>query len=199
VLSIRRLLPAAGGPALPPSLPRRRNRPLACSRELIRCTSRCRARPVAAASRRSFGSPSASRVRAETFPALLHGRFCRSHPAARRRRAVCGRQPRGPSVAPTLTSRSTSWSAAAAVRRHEPLPLARRHAVLRSSKRCGRRCASWPARSPPPGTRELEAERLRAFREVAPSRGARDQNPLTFDAIALDQMRRNDGMTERAE
>src|SRR6266576_2287280 len=44
--------------------------------------------------------------------------------------------------------------------------------------------------------RELEAERLRAFREVARRVAHEIKNPLTSMRIALDQLRRNDGMTE---
>src|SRR4051812_2787347 len=44
--------------------------------------------------------------------------------------------------------------------------------------------------------RELEAERLRAFREVARRVAHEIKNPLTSMRIALDQLRRNDGMLE---
>src|SRR5438067_9297758 len=44
--------------------------------------------------------------------------------------------------------------------------------------------------------RELEAERLRAFREVARRVAHEIKNPLTSMRIAVDQMRRKDGMTE---
>src|SRR6266566_1539949 len=44
--------------------------------------------------------------------------------------------------------------------------------------------------------RELEAERLRAFREVARRVAHEIKNPLTSMRIAVDQLRRNDGMTE---
>jgi len=44
--------------------------------------------------------------------------------------------------------------------------------------------------------RELEAERLRAFREVARRVAHEIKNPLTSMRIAVDQLRRKDGMTE---
>src|SRR5213592_3380129 len=44
--------------------------------------------------------------------------------------------------------------------------------------------------------RELEAERLRAFREVARRVAHEIKNPLTSMRIAVDQLRRTDGMTE---
>lgn len=44
--------------------------------------------------------------------------------------------------------------------------------------------------------RELEAERLRAFREVARSVAHEIKNPLTAMQIAVDQLRRKDGSTE---
>jgi nitrogen fixation/metabolism regulation signal transduction histidine kinase len=44
--------------------------------------------------------------------------------------------------------------------------------------------------------RELEAERLRAFREVARRVAHEIKNPLTSMRIALDQLRRTDGVTE---
>src|SRR6266545_4732092 len=44
--------------------------------------------------------------------------------------------------------------------------------------------------------RELEAERLRAFREVARRVAHEIKNPLTSMRIAVDQLRRNDGMME---
>src|SRR5438309_1182124 len=43
---------------------------------------------------------------------------------------------------------------------------------------------------------ELEAERLRAFREVARRVAHEIKNPLTSMRIAVDQLRRKDGMTE---
>jgi nitrogen fixation/metabolism regulation signal transduction histidine kinase len=45
--------------------------------------------------------------------------------------------------------------------------------------------------------RELEAERLRAFREVARRVAHEIKNPLTAMRIAVDQLRRKDGETER--
>ena len=45
--------------------------------------------------------------------------------------------------------------------------------------------------------RELEAERLRAFREVARRVAHEIKNPLTAMRIAVDQLRRRDGETER--
>lgn len=45
--------------------------------------------------------------------------------------------------------------------------------------------------------RELEAERLRAFREVARRVAHEIKNPLTAMRIAVDQLRRQDGETER--
>src|SRR5574341_345733 len=44
--------------------------------------------------------------------------------------------------------------------------------------------------------RELEAERLRTFREVARRVAHEIKNPLTSMRIAVDQLRRKDGMTE---
>src|SRR5437870_2621743 len=45
--------------------------------------------------------------------------------------------------------------------------------------------------------RELEAERLRAFREVARRVAHEIKNPLTAMRIAVDQLRRTDGTTDR--
>ncbi len=47
--------------------------------------------------------------------------------------------------------------------------------------------------------RELEAERLRAFREVARRVAHEIKNPLTAMRIAVDQLRRKDGETERRD
>src|SRR6266545_2096432 len=67
------------------------------------------------------------------------------------------------------------------IRRHEPLPQALRELAA----------ALAAARE-----RELEAERLRAFREVARRVAHEIKNPLTSMRIAVDQLRRNDGMAE---
>jgi two-component system nitrogen regulation sensor histidine kinase NtrY len=45
--------------------------------------------------------------------------------------------------------------------------------------------------------KELEAERLRAFREVARRVAHEIKNPLTAMQIAVDQLRRTDGLTDR--
>src|SRR6266576_1714801 len=84
------------------------------------------------------------------------------------------------------------------IRRHEPLPLpgaalsrgAPEFEALRQALR-GLAAALAAARA-----RELEAERLRAFREVARRVAHEIKNPLTSMRIAVAQLRRNDGMTE---
>src|SRR5256885_15038416 len=82
------------------------------------------------------------------------------------------------------------------LRRHEPLPtgLATRGAPEFEALRQALRelaAALDAARE-----RELEAERLRAFREVARRVAHEIKNPLTSMRIAVDQLRRKDGMTE---
>src|SRR2546427_3254366 len=82
------------------------------------------------------------------------------------------------------------------IRRHEPLPIgavtrgAPEFEALRQALR-ELAAALTAARE-----RELEAERLRAFREVARRVAHKIKNPLTSMRIAVDQLRRKDGMTE---
>src|SRR5213078_3675402 len=82
------------------------------------------------------------------------------------------------------------------IRRHEPLPIG---ALMRGApefealRQALRELAGALAAA---RDRELEAERLRAFREVARRVAHEIKNPLTSMRIALDQLRRNDGMTE---
>jgi len=88
------------------------------------------------------------------------------------------------------------------IRRHEPLPIG---ALMRGApefealRQALRELAGALAAA---RDRELEAERLRAFREVARRVAHEIKNPLTSMRIALDQMRRtvgrSDGRTETA-
>jgi len=84
------------------------------------------------------------------------------------------------------------------IRRHEPLPAAggpaSRGAPEFEALRLALRELAGALASA--RERELEAERLRAFREVARRVAHEIKNPLTSMRIAVDQMRRKDGMTE---
>ena len=84
------------------------------------------------------------------------------------------------------------------IRRHEPLPAAggpaSRGAPEFEALRLALRELAGALASA--RERELEAERLRAFREVARRVAHEIKNPLTSMRIAVDQMRRQDGMTE---
>jgi signal transduction histidine kinase len=84
------------------------------------------------------------------------------------------------------------------IRRHEPLPvtgglLSRGAPEFEALRQALRELAAAldAARE-----RELEAERLRAFREVARRVAHEIKNPLTAMRIAVDQMRRTDGTME---
>ena len=84
------------------------------------------------------------------------------------------------------------------IRRHEPLPasggpLSRGAPEFESLRQALRELAAALATA---RERELEAERLRAFREVARRVAHEIKNPLTSMRIAVDQLRRKDGMTE---
>src|SRR6266498_3410305 len=85
------------------------------------------------------------------------------------------------------------------IRRREPLPEGGGPAVARGApefealRHALRELAETLAVA---RDRELEAERLRAFREVARRVAHEIKNPLTSMRIAVDQLRRNDGMTE---
>ncbi|OLB51424.1 MAG: hypothetical protein AUI08_03095 [Gemmatimonadetes bacterium 13_2_20CM_2_65_7] len=84
------------------------------------------------------------------------------------------------------------------IRRHEPLPaaggpLSRGAPEFESLRQALRELAAALAAA---RERELEAERLRAFREVARRVAHEIKNPLTSMRIAVDQLRRKDGMTE---
>jgi len=84
------------------------------------------------------------------------------------------------------------------IRRHEPLPtpgasLSRGTPEFEALRQALRELAAALAAA---RERELEAERLRAFREVARRVAHEIKNPLTSMRIAVDQLRRTDGMTE---
>jgi signal transduction histidine kinase len=84
------------------------------------------------------------------------------------------------------------------IRRHEPLPtpggpLSRGAPEFEALRQALRELAAALAAA---RERELEAERLRAFREVARRVAHEIKNPLTSMRIAVDQLRRTDGMTE---
>jgi len=84
------------------------------------------------------------------------------------------------------------------IRRHEPLPtpgasLSRGAPEFEALRQALRELAAAIAAA---RERELEAERLRAFREVARRVAHEIKNPLTSMRIAVDQLRRTDGMTE---
>src|SRR3989449_724768 len=84
------------------------------------------------------------------------------------------------------------------IRRPEPLPaaggpLSRGAPEFESLRQALRELAAALAAA---RERELEAERLRAFREVARRVAHEIKNPLTSMRIAVDQLRRTDGMTE---
>src|SRR5213592_3242283 len=82
------------------------------------------------------------------------------------------------------------------IRRHEPLPrtpASRGAPEFESLRQALRELAAALAAA---RECELEAERLRAFREVARRVAHEIKNPLTSMRIAVDQLRRTDGMTE---
>jgi two-component system nitrogen regulation sensor histidine kinase NtrY len=82
------------------------------------------------------------------------------------------------------------------IRRSEPLPeapLTRGAPEFDALRQALRELAATLAAA---RERELEAERLRAFREVARRVAHEIKNPLTSMRIAVDQMHRKDGMTE---
>src|SRR6058998_3071745 len=85
------------------------------------------------------------------------------------------------------------------IRRHEPLPaaggpLSRGAPEFESLRQALRELAAALAAA---RERELEAERLRAFREVARRVAHEIKNPLTAMRIAVDQLRRSGGPVER--
>ena len=87
------------------------------------------------------------------------------------------------------------WTAL--IRHHEPLPAgtgARGAPEFESLRQALRDLAAALVAA---RERELEAERLRAFREVARRVAHEIKNPLTSMRIALDQLRRTDGATEQ--
>ncbi|PYP37178.1 MAG: hypothetical protein DMD48_11515, partial [Gemmatimonadetes bacterium] len=84
------------------------------------------------------------------------------------------------------------------IRLHEPLPLpgaplSRGAPEFEALRQALRELAAALAAA---RERELEAERLRAFREVARRVAHEIKNPLTSMRIAVAQLRRSDGMTE---
>src|SRR5437867_8274606 len=84
------------------------------------------------------------------------------------------------------------------IRRHEPLPaaggpLSRGAPEFESLRQALRELAAALAAA---RERELEAERLRAFREVARRVAHEIKNPLTSMRIAVDQLRRADGRSD---
>ena len=82
------------------------------------------------------------------------------------------------------------------IRRHEPLPggpPTRGAPEFEALRQALRELAGALATA---RERELEAERLRAFREVARRVAHEIKNPLTSMRIAVDQMQRNDGRSE---
>src|SRR5438093_12393893 len=84
------------------------------------------------------------------------------------------------------------------IRLHEPLPLpgaplSRGAPEFEALRQALRELAAALAAA---RDRELEAERLRAFREVARRVAHEIKNPLTSMRIAVAQLRRSDGMTE---
>jgi len=108
VVSIRRLLPAAGARAST-------ERVAATARSLLEGVDTLHLTVRERTLLRqhldeSFGlrQPRAAR---RNVPALLHGRFRCGHPAARRRGLVRRRQPRGPPLRASSPARSMSWSA----------------------------------------------------------------------------------------
>jgi len=82
------------------------------------------------------------------------------------------------------------------IRRHEPLPggpPSRGAPEFEALRQALRELAAALAAA---RERELEAERLRAFREVARRVAHEIKNPLTSMRIAVDQLQRHDGRTE---
>src|SRR3989442_777060 len=84
------------------------------------------------------------------------------------------------------------------IRRNEPLPaaggpLSRGAPEFESLRQALRELAAALAAA---RERELEAERLRAFREVARRVAHEIKNPLTSMRIAVDQLRRKGGTTQ---
>src|SRR6266576_2767869 len=82
------------------------------------------------------------------------------------------------------------------IRRHEPLPIGtptRGAPEFEALRQALRELAAALATA---RDRELEAERLRTFREVARRVAHEIKNPLTSMRIAVDQLQRPDGMTE---
>jgi two-component system nitrogen regulation sensor histidine kinase NtrY len=83
------------------------------------------------------------------------------------------------------------------IRRHEPLPVGapmRGAPEFEALRQALRELAAALATA---RERELEAERLRAFREVARRVAHEIKNPLTSMRIAVDQMRRTVGLSDR--
>jgi len=189
VLSIRRLLPAAA-PEPPPS---------AWPRPPVRCRGRGYTAPHrerARAAGHHLDEVSASvvwRAAPRRSCAITRRASPRGHPAPRCRRSL-----RAVNLAGHLSRQLSrpidelvGWTQL--IRRHEPLRSARQRAVHPSSKRCARRCASWPPPSATARDRELEAERLRTFREVARRVAHEIKNPLTSMRIAVDSTATADG------
>src|SRR5881296_1398111 len=82
------------------------------------------------------------------------------------------------------------------IRRHEPLPRGPASRGAPEFEALRQALRELAAALEAARERELEAERLRAFREVARRVAHEIKNPLTSMRIAVDQLRRTDGMTE---
>src|SRR5438094_709247 len=82
------------------------------------------------------------------------------------------------------------------IRRHEPLPRTPASRGAPEFEALRQALRELAAALEAARDRELEAERLRAFREVARRVAHEIKNPLTSMRIAVDQLRRTDGMTE---
>jgi len=82
------------------------------------------------------------------------------------------------------------------IRRHEPMPRALVSRGAPEFEALRQALRELAAALEAARERELEAERLRAFREVAQRVAHEIKNPLTSMRIAVDQLRRTDGMTE---
>jgi len=82
------------------------------------------------------------------------------------------------------------------IRRHEPMPRAPVSRGAPEFEALRQALRELAAALEAARERELEAERLRAFREVAQRVAHEIKNPLTSMRIAVDQLRRTDGMTE---
>src|SRR5438876_853760 len=83
------------------------------------------------------------------------------------------------------------------IRRHEPLPRAPASRGAPEFEALRQALRELAAALEAARERELEAERLRAFREVARRVAHEIKNPLTAMRIAVDQLRRSGGPVER--